>query len=478
MRPRRRNETIGWRRREYVLGWMIALLLGNLSAASAQDGSNVLVAVEATNATSQRIAAHYVRARGIPAENVVTLRTSAAEEVTRAQYEREIEGPIGAWIRRHAMQDRILYIVLTKGVPVRITGSAGRDGTSASVDSELTLLYRKLLGTRIASAGPVRNPYHDAVATNHDAVATTGRGLFSHVNHDLYLVSRLDGFNEADVLGLINRGSAPTRNGDFVLDSKGSSGEAPELWLKATANALAAAGFEQRVLLESTAANVRSRGNILGYSSWGSNDPALQTRRLGLGFVSGALATMFVSTGARTFQPPPDAWKPGSAKDLSSPYAGSPQSLIADLVREGVSGVAGYVGEPFLDGTIRPDILFPAYVGGLNLVEAFYAAVPYLSWQTVVVGDPLCAPFREETLSAEQAAPNLDEETELPQVLFRAPPCCVGVGWGQQGGRDSPAQSRGPPASWRQDGSDPGTRSGHGPRTSLDRRQSDTGRAL
>ena len=69
------------------------------------------------------------------------------------------------------------------------------------------------------------------------------------------------------------------------------------------------------------------------------------------------------------------------------------QSLIADLVRDGVTGVAGYVGEPFLDGTIRPDILFPAYVGGLNLIEAYYAAMPYLSWQTVIVGDPLCAPF-------------------------------------------------------------------------------------
>ena len=473
MELRRRNVTIGVRRREYVLGWMIALLLGSFGGASAQDGSNVLVAVEVTSATSERIAAHYVRARAIPAENVVTLRTSAAEEVTRAQYEREIEGPIGAWIRGHAMQDRIFYIVLTKGIPVRISGSAGRDGTSASVDSELTLLYRKLVGTRIGSVGPLRNPYYGVAAT------TTGRGLFSHADHDVYLVSRLDGFNEADVLALINRGAAPTRNGDVVLDSKGkSSGETPEHWLKATADALAAAGLEQRVLLESTDGGVRDRANILGYASWGSNDPSIRTRRLGLGFVPGALATMFVSAGARTFEPPPDTWKPGAALDLGSSYRGSPQSLIADLVREGVSGVAGYVGEPFLDGTIRPDILFPAYVGGLNLIEAFYAAMPYLSWQTVVVGDPLCAPFRSTPLPPEQAAPNLDEETELPQVLFRPPPCRIGVRGGQQGGGDSPAQSRGAPGSWRQNGRDPGARSSNGPRTSLDRRQPDTGRPL
>ena len=45
------------------------------------------------------------------------------------------------------MHDRIFYIVLTKGIPLRISGSGGRAGTAASVDSELTLLYRKLVGT-------------------------------------------------------------------------------------------------------------------------------------------------------------------------------------------------------------------------------------------------------------------------------------------------------------------------------------------
>ena len=114
---------------------------------------------------------------------------------------------------------------------------------------------------------------------------------------------------------------------------------------------------------------------------------------------------MFVSAGARTFEPPPDTWKPGAAQDLHSAYRGSPQSLIGRSRTRRVTGVAGYVGEPFLDGTIRPDILFPAYVGGLNLIEAYYAAMPYLSWQTVVVGDPLCAPFRLKDIAAGADSP-------------------------------------------------------------------------
>ena len=38
-------------------------------------------------------------------------------------------------------------------------------------------------------------------------------------------------------------------------------------------------------------------------------------------------------------------------------------------------------------------MLFPAYLAGFNLIESFYLAIPHLSWQTIVVGDPLCAPF-------------------------------------------------------------------------------------
>jgi uncharacterized protein (TIGR03790 family) len=406
------------RLRKYLLGCVVAGLGCSCAAASAQDGNNVLVAVELANPTSERIAAHYVQARRIPAENVVPLRTGATDEVTRAQYDELIEAPIATWIRRHAMQDRIFYIVLTKGIPLRISGSGGRAGTTASVDSELTLLYRKLVGTRVSIVGPQPNPFHGSVG------ATTFRGPFSHADQDVYLVSRLDGFTEADVIALIDRGSAAISAGDFVLDSKGqsdskghSSADTPELWLKATADALAAAGLNERVVVESTTSSVVGRRNVLGYASWGSNDPSIRTRRLGLGFVPGALATMFVSAGARTFEPPPNTWKPGAAQDLRSSYRGSPQSLIADLVREGVTGVAGYVGEPFLDGTIRPDILFPAYVSGLNLIEAFYAAMPYLSWQTVVVGDPLCAPFRSKPLPLEQTAPELESETELPKFF-------------------------------------------------------------
>jgi uncharacterized protein (TIGR03790 family) len=56
-----------------------------------------------------------------------------------------------------------------------------------------------------------------------------------------------------------------------------------------------------------------------------------------------------------------------------------------------VTGASGHVAEPYLAFTQRPDRLFPAYYGGRNLAESYYLSIPALSWQNVVIGDPLCS---------------------------------------------------------------------------------------
>ena len=161
------------------------------------------------------------------------------------------------------------------------------------------------------------------------------------------------------------------------------------------------------------------QGKVLGYYSWGSNDPAIHQRHFDMEFVPGAIAAEFVSTDARTFKEPPQAWLPANVATKESIYAGSHQSLVGDFIRDGITGTAGHVDEPYLDGTIRPEILFPAYVSGRNLAESFYAAMPYLSWQTVVIGDPLCAPFDGARRTADELDPALDANTGLPSLFAK-----------------------------------------------------------
>lgn len=395
--------------------WLL-IVLGSAAPfarpAAAQDGTNVLLVVNAASGDSEQIGAHYAKVRHVPVENIVRLRTDAGEEVERRRYELEVELPILRRITATARHDHILYIVLTKGVPLRIRGTGGLRGTTASVDSELTLLYQKLLGHRILPFGRLNNPYF------HGERPASEFKPFSHATQGIFLVTRLDGFTVADVIQLIDRGLSPVRDGAFVLDQRAelkvSQGNG---WLAQAAERLSSAGFASRVVFETSAQVVSGRKPVLGYFSWGSNDPAVKQRRFDFGFAPGALAGMFVSTDARTFKEPPPTWAIGNWRDPRTFFEGSPQSLTGDLIREGATGVSGHVAEPYLDATIRPQILFPAYASGLNLAESFYLAMPYLSWQNVVIGDPLCAPFRSNNLPEEEQKPALDQETELPRFF-------------------------------------------------------------
>jgi uncharacterized protein (TIGR03790 family) len=388
-----------------------ALLLVVPRAATAQSADNVLLVVNDTSAASATIAAHYQAQRHLADTHVVHIKAPDRETVSRTQYEQTIEGPVGAWLARNALQDRILYIVLTKGVPLRIAGTGGRDGSVSSVDSELTLLYRKLLGYDIPALGRVPNPYY----LNAAPIASAKR--FTRFTSDLYLVTRLDGFTVEDVLRLIDRGMSPSTAGRIVLDQKSTLVDrGGDGWLAEAAARIGQTADASRVLLEDTKAVAATTDPVIGYYSWGSNDPANVLRRFGLTFSPGAIGGMFVSSDGRTFVEPPADWKP-SGPNGGPGFAGSFQSLAGDLIRDGITGVAGHVEEPLLDATIRPQVLFPAYLAGFTLAESFYLAMPFVSWQTVVVGDPLCAPFQRRPLTPAEIDKGMDAETELPAMF-------------------------------------------------------------
>jgi uncharacterized protein (TIGR03790 family) len=378
--------------------------------ALAQGPENVAVVINDTSPISQRVGEYYVRKRGIPPSNVIHIKTATTDEISRAAYAVTIEAPIAAAIGKASLQDRILYIVLTKDVPLRVTGTSGTAGTVASVDSELTLLYRKMAGSPVAVAGRVNNPYF--LGTADLSTATP----FTHEKQDIYLVTRLDGFTAEDAIALVDRAAAPDNTGMFVLDGKDTLfNRTGDDWLDAAGARLAKMGLPNKVLLDDNAAPVRDGQNVLGYFSWGSNDPMNRVRHFGMSFAPGAITGTFVSSDARTFKEPPADWQPLSNwNDQKTWFGGSPQSLVGDLIREGATGASGYVAEPYLESTERPQILFPAYASGFNLAESYYLGLPHLSWQSVVIGDPLCRPFVRKTLARSDIEAPRDEKTELP----------------------------------------------------------------
>ena len=100
-------------------------------------------------------------------------------------------------------------------------------------------------------------------------------------------------------------------------------------------------------------------------------------------WVPGSLAETAVSTGGRTYT-------------YGSGYG---QSLVADLIRDGVTGVKGYVYEPYLDSIAHSDVLFDAYTRGFTLAESFMMASRLgLSWMDTIIGDPKVAPYNRSYL--------------------------------------------------------------------------------
>src|ERR1700683_4210027 len=99
-----------------VLSGNAALLM--LAACQAQTPGQVLVVVNRRSVTSRQIGEYYIQKRDIPLANLCTIDTAPDETITRAVYDKEIAEPVGRFLGKNGLQETILYIVLTSGVPL------------------------------------------------------------------------------------------------------------------------------------------------------------------------------------------------------------------------------------------------------------------------------------------------------------------------------------------------------------------------
>jgi uncharacterized protein (TIGR03790 family) len=336
--------------------------------------STVVVVKNLNNADSVAIADYYTSKRQLPAENVCAVRMTDVEECSYKEYEEQLQGPLKQFLAK--LNRPIDYIVLTKGIPIRVhEGSTG----GLSVDSLVVTMDKTEPTGFPGGVAPLMsgNPYFNRAEG------------FSHARFGIYLVTRLIGYTRADCLRLVDNSlAAKRRDGPFLLHvGPGHNDEG----FKSINEDMHRA---DEILKSRHMNSILSTGDkfpgdykdLMGYYSWGSNDLKFDKRAYhSLGFAPGGIAETAVSTSARTFADPKAPW----------------QSLIADLVAQGVTGCKGYVSEPGIVATAHADILFNRYTAGFNLAESFYMASMHMHWKDLVIGDPLCAPY-----SNKQAAGN------------------------------------------------------------------------
>ncbi len=346
--------------------------LGVPDAQSNPEARRVLVVVNRASETSFQIAEYYGQKRKIPESNFVKINV-ADQEVTNGQdFKLRILAPVKAALGN--AKNRIDFIVTTKGVPIRIGG-----GNGYSVDAHLMAMDKGFepIPETIVSLSPEQreaaivrslNPYQNA------------KEPFNSKKYGMWLVTRLDGYELPQIKKLIDNSVAAKREtGPFFFDAAGNrNSEGYKITqdsLRRAHATLTRRGFNSE--LEDTQAFVNPRKPLAGYASWGSNDGAFNAGTYyGLRFKPGAIAETFVSTSGRTF----------------SRTSGG-QSLIADLIEQGITGVKGYVSEPYTFALADAEVLFDRYTSGFNLAESFYAASLVIKWKDVVIGDPLCRPY-------------------------------------------------------------------------------------
>ncbi|HWB83408.1 MAG TPA: TIGR03790 family protein [Bryobacteraceae bacterium] len=142
---------------------------------------------------------YYARRRGIPAANVIRLKTSTTEDLSYSDYQDEIEKPLKKLLDAHdgALRRKILYIVPTYGIPLKTKDAAGH---VLALDSALAAMYASPdSAIRFANpyAGTVTSqpPHFDTWADQREA-----QGLWK-----MFLVTRLDGPNALIARGLVDK---------------------------------------------------------------------------------------------------------------------------------------------------------------------------------------------------------------------------------------------------------------------------------
>jgi uncharacterized protein (TIGR03790 family) len=381
-----------------MLRALLFLLIAPVVFAAPRDPILQSVAVFYNSAIpeSEGLARRYIIARGIPEDNLVGLSLPDKEEITRGEFETLLRKPLAAefdrrqwWVRSRNEQGqmqmnrtRIQFIVCMRGVPSRVLETSPPppadapavpatqryfENASASVDSELALLGLEGYPTK----AQVNNPYFK----KDSAISEAGLPIF--------LVGRIDGPSFEVCRRMITDAIAAEKIGlwgmaviDVANKGKGNEGlKLGDTWMDATATALANEGIPTLVdRFDSTLPlnyPLKDTAVYFGWYDWNVSGPFTNPS---FKFRPGAVAVHLHSFSAAQLLNPNKNW-------------------CAPLLNKGAAATLGNVYEPLLHLTHHFDIFTERLLAGYTLAEAAYMSAPVLSWQHVVLGDPLYRPF-------------------------------------------------------------------------------------
>ena len=368
-----------------------------LARPAAIPAESVVVLYNSREADSKSLARHYARVRAIPEDNLVGLPMPPDEEISREQFDEKIRDPLrklfearGWWEQTEgadgltqpiSLKRRIL--VTMRGVPYKIARTPETipanqlekrpfapdpKGNESSIDSELSLLGVEGYST----AGQINNPYF-----------RQDESVMDFSNASFLVVGRIDGPSLAICKRMIDDARAVEESGLWGmayldLARKGEGYELGDQWLEKIAGMNREAGIPTVIDRHpDTYVTNYPMSHAALYYGWYSHHRSGPLLNEGFRFKRGAVAIHLHSYSAFELRHPARRW-------------------CGPILAHGAAATVGNVYEPFLALTHHFDIIHQRLLQGYTIGEASHMALPALSWQAVLLGDPLYRPFRED----------------------------------------------------------------------------------
>lgn len=342
--------------------------------------AEVVVVYNADSTRSQQCAQAYCARRSVPARQCVGLKMGKlGQDISRMEFDTLLRYPLvyhaqrNSWIlpvRPQQGLKPVRAMVLMPDLPLRIREEkepGKKPGhqfqNCASVDSELMLL-----GADYPANGPLNNPYFGKNAAVNEA------------RPPVLAVTRIDAPDDATIRRMIQFPAEVERRGLWgwcVVDQGGPYPDGDK-WFSTIARQARESGIplfheESRATLAAAFPLMQDTALYFGWYANPANGPFKGKTAAGFRFAPGAVAYHLHSYSGTSVRNP-DSW-------------------VGALLQRGAAVTAGNVYEPTLGGCLKPDVFFDRLLKGYTVAEAALMATPWLSWQGVVLGDPLYRPF-------------------------------------------------------------------------------------
>jgi len=367
------------------------------------------------------LACYYMKVRNIPKQNLLKIATTKRIYVGRDKYESEIAAPVRKFLGQKAFVGKVRCLVTMRGVPLRIdpprlTGKAKQQVEKLTAEKKL---LQQQLKEQVKDQKDIIAGLKTQVSTLNQQIKTLKKKDFrAAVDSELALVlvkeyplkgwvpnpffvgfkGRKLPISKDDVL-FVSRLDAPTLkivrrviDDSFTVENEGLKGTTyiDARWKKSPKKNLQGYAFYDDSL-HKMAEYLRSRHFSVVLDS---------EQKL---FQPGEAPDTALYCGWYSHHQYVDAftWKRGAvgyhiaSSECGTLRTGKSQVWCKRMLEEGAAAVIGPVGEPYVQAFPIP-VMFFGYLtdGYYNLVESYFLSLPYLSWQMVLVGDPLYRPFK------------------------------------------------------------------------------------